>query len=289
VARIPQDELERLKHEIAVERLAAAYGIELKPHGQNLIGLCPMHADHEPSFVVTPAKNLWHCLGAARTRAGRRADGAELTARASPNPSVKRRLGDVALDLDVLGRGPPSLGEVVSGLEAHPRVRAAAKRQVEADGHFRGDAAPSVDQIVERLARDAEELGGPGHREAERFEAVMLERQTGMGGIPHHGMFSSAVRHLMDQVDVVRVAAFEPEDDSPVARHTDGPKALHVSREGVESKTWEVHLLRHVGFIETGQDARDLIHSGRGQASAVVLIVESLEPSVPEAADHADP
>jgi DNA primase len=66
MARIPQDELERLKREIAVERLAAAYGIELKPHGHNLIGLCPMHADHEPSFVVTPAKNLWHCLGACQ-------------------------------------------------------------------------------------------------------------------------------------------------------------------------------------------------------------------------------
>jgi DNA primase len=25
-----------------------------------------MHADHEPSFVVTPAKNLWHCLGACQ-------------------------------------------------------------------------------------------------------------------------------------------------------------------------------------------------------------------------------
>jgi DNA primase len=66
MARIPQDELDRLKREIAVERLAAAYGIVLKPHGQNLIGLCPMHADHEPSFVVTPAKNLWHCLGACQ-------------------------------------------------------------------------------------------------------------------------------------------------------------------------------------------------------------------------------
>jgi len=66
VARIPPDELERLKREIAVERLAQARGVELKPHGANLLGLCPFHDDHEPSFVVTPAKNLWHCLGACQ-------------------------------------------------------------------------------------------------------------------------------------------------------------------------------------------------------------------------------
>jgi DNA primase len=66
VARIPDAELERLKREIAVERLAQARGVELKPHGANLLGLCPFHDDHEPSFVVTPAKNLWHCLGACQ-------------------------------------------------------------------------------------------------------------------------------------------------------------------------------------------------------------------------------
>lgn len=66
MARIPEAELERLKREISVERLAQARGIELQPHGANLIGLCPFHDDHAPSFVVTPSKNLWHCLGACQ-------------------------------------------------------------------------------------------------------------------------------------------------------------------------------------------------------------------------------
>jgi DNA primase len=63
VGRIPDAELERLKRDVAIERLAQARGVVLEPHGGNLIGLCPFHDDHEPSFVVTPAKNLWHCLG----------------------------------------------------------------------------------------------------------------------------------------------------------------------------------------------------------------------------------
>jgi len=67
MARIPEDEVERIKQEISVERLAEARGIKLERRGADLIGLCPFHEDHEPSLVITPAKNLWHCLGACRT------------------------------------------------------------------------------------------------------------------------------------------------------------------------------------------------------------------------------
>jgi len=66
MARIPPAELERLKREVAVERLAEARGVRLERHGADLLGLCPFHDDHEPSLVITPAKNLWHCLGACQ-------------------------------------------------------------------------------------------------------------------------------------------------------------------------------------------------------------------------------
>lgn len=61
--RIPEDELERLKREVSLQRLCEKYGIELKPQGKDMIGRCPFHDDKTPSFVVTPANNLWHCLG----------------------------------------------------------------------------------------------------------------------------------------------------------------------------------------------------------------------------------
>jgi DNA primase len=65
VGRIPQAELERLR-QIPLVDLARACGVELQAHGANLIGLCPFHDDHVPSFVITPANNLWHCLGACQ-------------------------------------------------------------------------------------------------------------------------------------------------------------------------------------------------------------------------------
>ena len=64
MARIPPEELERLKAQISVERLVEASGVTLKPAGKDLVGRCPFHAsDDTPSLVVTPAKNLWHCFG----------------------------------------------------------------------------------------------------------------------------------------------------------------------------------------------------------------------------------
>lgn len=66
MARIPDDEIERLKREVSLERLAATDGVELRRHGANLIGRCPFHDDQTPSLVITPAKNLWHCLGACQ-------------------------------------------------------------------------------------------------------------------------------------------------------------------------------------------------------------------------------
>src|SRR5580658_2952871 len=62
MARIPAEELERLKAEIAVERLVESAGIALKRAGEDLLGRCPFHDDREASLVITPSKNLWHCF-----------------------------------------------------------------------------------------------------------------------------------------------------------------------------------------------------------------------------------
>ena len=62
MARIPDIELERLKTEISVERLVEAAGITLTKSNKDRLGKCPFHEDGEPSLVVTPAKNLWHCF-----------------------------------------------------------------------------------------------------------------------------------------------------------------------------------------------------------------------------------
>ena len=63
MARIPDELIERIKAEVPVADLAREYGIELKPKGKDLFASCPWHEDSDPSFSVTPGKNLWNCLG----------------------------------------------------------------------------------------------------------------------------------------------------------------------------------------------------------------------------------
>lgn len=66
MARVPEEVIERLKREVSVVRLVEASGVKLGKRGADLVGLCPFHDDREPSLVVSPLKNLWHCLGACR-------------------------------------------------------------------------------------------------------------------------------------------------------------------------------------------------------------------------------
>ena len=67
MSRIPDELLERIKREIDLIGLIESYGVKLKKKGKDLVGLCPMHDDKEPSLVVSPDKNLWHCMGACQT------------------------------------------------------------------------------------------------------------------------------------------------------------------------------------------------------------------------------
>jgi DNA primase len=70
MARIPDDEIERLKAQVSVQRLIEAKGVALVRHGADWHGRCPFHDDKTPSLVVSPAKNLWHCLGACQIGGG---------------------------------------------------------------------------------------------------------------------------------------------------------------------------------------------------------------------------
>jgi len=65
--RIKDDVIDRIKNEVSLIRLAEAQGHTLKKHGKDFILSCPFHDDKTPSLVISPANNLWNCLGACQS------------------------------------------------------------------------------------------------------------------------------------------------------------------------------------------------------------------------------
>ena len=62
--KFDNDDIERLKRNISIEAVCRERGIQLDKHGsRDFVGKCPFHEDKKPSFVVSPEKNLFHCLG----------------------------------------------------------------------------------------------------------------------------------------------------------------------------------------------------------------------------------
>jgi DNA primase catalytic core len=62
--KIPESEIERVKHQADLLALVRSRGVELKKHGsKDWIGRCPFHQDRDnPNFIVSPDKGLFHCM-----------------------------------------------------------------------------------------------------------------------------------------------------------------------------------------------------------------------------------
>ena len=72
MARIPDDELERVKREVSLERLVVSRGAKLERRGADLYGLCPFHENREPSLVITPRRTSGTAWGVPGGRVGDR-------------------------------------------------------------------------------------------------------------------------------------------------------------------------------------------------------------------------
>ena len=62
--------LDELKQQIPLlEYLQTLDWYQARPIGTGrFLGLCPLHEDHKPSFLVDPRKNLFYCYGCRSRR-----------------------------------------------------------------------------------------------------------------------------------------------------------------------------------------------------------------------------
>jgi len=67
MTRIQDELVQRIKSEVSCLHLAERYGMEFTKKGKDYFARCPWHGDKTPSLSISPAKNLWKCLGACNT------------------------------------------------------------------------------------------------------------------------------------------------------------------------------------------------------------------------------
>jgi len=63
MARIPDDQLERIKQEVSLLGLAESQGYQPKKQGKDYAVCCPFHDDKTPSCIISPKSNLFNCFG----------------------------------------------------------------------------------------------------------------------------------------------------------------------------------------------------------------------------------
>ena len=59
---IPNDILQDILNSVNIREVIEGY-VPLKKSGQNWVGLCPFHADTDPSFSVNESKQIFYCFG----------------------------------------------------------------------------------------------------------------------------------------------------------------------------------------------------------------------------------
>jgi DNA primase len=63
MARLSDDEVNKLKTQISLLRLVEAQGHAPKKQGKDYVISCPFHEEATPSLIISPKNNLFHCFG----------------------------------------------------------------------------------------------------------------------------------------------------------------------------------------------------------------------------------
>jgi len=105
-----------------------------------------------------------------------------------------------------------------------------------------------------------------------------------MRGVLHGHKLNSSV--IINQVDIESVRTFKTEDDAPIRVHRNGPEALPVSLDSVQTISGETHPLRGNRGVEVGENALDLVNETGADASPLSGLEQPLQAAVPEGPYH---
>lgn len=66
MARIPNDQLLRIKEEISLLRLVESQGYQVTKQGKDYAIVCPFHPDKTPSCIISPSRTCFIALAVVK-------------------------------------------------------------------------------------------------------------------------------------------------------------------------------------------------------------------------------
>ena len=200
MARIPSNELERLKRDTDLAELVRARGVKLERQGKDLVGLCVLHEDHTPSLVVTPAKNLWHCLGCG--------EGGSVVDWVMKTEGVSFRH---AVEILRHGGPPPTMGGKAPKRSSARRLPAPV--ELESSGEELMEQVVSYYQATLKTSPEAMaylKRRGIDHPEAVRaFRLGFANRTLGLRLPPKKRKDGARMRHQLTKLGIIRQTGHE--------------------------------------------------------------------------------
>jgi hypothetical protein len=279
MSRIPEEVLERLKREVSVERLITGYGLVLTRHGaQDVVTRCPFHADGTPSLVVTPATNLWHCLGACQRGGGpidwvMAAEGLSFRAAVAflqgsreptlnlsergPRKSARMQTGEPLLASSAGSSGSAPSQSVWDAVVEH--YHRTLMQSEEARGYLAGRGLDDEEALVHfRIGFSNRTLGYRLPSAASQEGARLREQLRGLGVYR-----ASGHEHLRGCVTVPLGAAHPGEMYGRRVGNVEGGEVPHVYTPGERTSVWNASGLEHeVILCESVLDALTFWVSG---------------------------
>jgi DNA primase len=206
MARIPDDELERLKREVSLARLIEGQGLTLIVQGKDLACRCPWHeGDDTPSCIVSPKTNLWHCFGC--NAGGSVVDWVMRTHKVSFRHAC-----------ELLVKEHPALAAAVSPAVPAPKLSAGQLRQAQSFSLQEGDQAllnQVIDFYHETLKTSPEALSylekrGLGSLELiERFRLGYANRTLAYRLAPKQYKAGAQLRTALQRIGILRESGHE--------------------------------------------------------------------------------
>jgi DNA primase catalytic core len=218
MARFDDHEIETLKKNISLLRLAETQGHELKKEGKDYVMCCPFHEEETASMKITPSNNLFHCFGCGE--GGSVIDWVMKTQGVSFRHAVELLRTDSSLVAEPLKAKNATVRKLTSPL-SEDADKQTALQQVIAFYHDTLKQSPDAQDYLRARGLDDVEL-------IDNFKLGFANRSLGLH-LPHKNRKAGAVlRGLLQEIGIYRESGHEHFNGSLVIPVINDQKVLEV-------------------------------------------------------------